>query len=141
MLLGVPAFDLANVEAAGEGQVGIGTGSRLVVGGRCALAPVIEQVAVQLLDRLHVAAFLFTAAADEPRLVIPGKQPPLVALGAGPLAHVLGASHVLQTKVGLEPLQYISAQLVIHGLHCARSTALVSSCFFNSQRVRQIPAR
>ncbi|MNF88182.1 hypothetical protein D3C84_706700 [compost metagenome] len=141
MLLGVPAFNLANVEAAGEGQVGLGTRSRLIIGGRGALAPVVEQVAVQLFDRFHVAAFLLATAADEPWLVIPGKQPPLVALGAGSLAHVLGAGHVLQTKVGLEPLQYISAQLMVHGLHCARSTALAPSCFFNSLRVRQMPAR
>ncbi len=133
VFLGKPAIDQAQIEAAGKGQVGAGSGERILLGGRGALAPVVEQILEQFLYVPHLAALALAAALDEPGLVLTRIQLPLAAGRAFTLAQVVGASDGAQAVVALQPAQHLGADLSVHALHAR-------TCLRSSRAVRFKPA-
>ncbi len=109
VLLAVPAGDQLQAKAAGELQVGAGCGHRVLGGGRGSLAPVVEQVVIQLFDVDAVTTFFRTAADQHPGRVVEGVEGLLAAVvrRAFALAHVVGAGHVLEAEVALDAAQHL----------------------------------
>ncbi|MNG97693.1 hypothetical protein D3C79_568130 [compost metagenome] len=146
VFLGVPALDQFLAEPAVEFQVGAGRCGGIAVCRRGQLAPVIEQVVVDVFDVHTVATFFRPAANQHPRRVLVGVELVLSAPGrrALALAHVLGTGHVSQPVVALQALAYFREQLVLHGVgsgHCARSVAATANCCSSALRVRLMPDR
>ncbi|MNI61782.1 hypothetical protein D3C73_1170680 [compost metagenome] len=143
VFLGVPAFDEVQVKAAGVLQIGVCRCTRRFLGGRVALAVIIEQVFEQLFDVPLLTTFALSTALDEPRLVLARVQLFFAAVGAGPLAQVLSTGHRLQAVLILQAPKYFGTQTVFHGLaiHCARSGLVAASCCSRALRVRQMPER
>src|SRR5690606_35644869 len=103
---------------------------RVLLGGRRALAPVVEQVFEQFLHMPLLAAFALAAAFHEPRLVVAGIQLLLAAARASAAAHVVGTGAALEAEIGLETAQHLVADLAVHVFHCSapQRKARVSSC-------------
>ncbi|MCY1407269.1 hypothetical protein D9M71_225650 [compost metagenome] len=130
VFLGVPALDQRQIEAAGVAQVGLCRGRWLLVGNRRALAPVVEQLGVELLDVPALAAFALPAAADEPGGVRQAEQLLLATGRAFTLAQVLRSCDGLQAELQLQLGEYLGAKLDVHVLHamplsCRRSALMV----------------
>lgn len=100
VLLNESAVDELKAKAPGKLQVGAGGGGRLFGGRRCLLAPVVEQVAVEVLDVDAVVARFRPAADQHPGRLVEGVQGVFAALvrGAFVLVHVVDAGHVLRPK-------------------------------------------
>ncbi len=145
VLLAVPAADHAQVEATGELQVGIGAGSRRLLGARCALAPVVEQVVEQLFHVPLLAALALAAAFDEPGLVVAGIELLLAAARAGAAAHVVGSGAALEAEVALETAQHLFADLAVHVFHWAapHTNSCISSrsALCSSQVITSVSSR
>ncbi|MNR23960.1 hypothetical protein D3C85_1410130 [compost metagenome] len=113
--LSEPTLDQLKPKAPGELQVGTRSGVRVLICSRRTLAPVFEQIVVQLFNVQGVATLFRSATDHHPWGIEPGVQLFLFALGASAAAHVIGACAMFQTEVGLEALQHIVAKIFFHG--------------------------
>ncbi|MNJ29607.1 hypothetical protein D3C77_241800 [compost metagenome] len=101
VVLGVPAFDQVEVEAAGKLDVGVGRCPGILLRGRVALAVVVEQIPEQFLNVPLFATFALAAALDEPRFILSGIQLFLATARAGALAQILRSGPGLQAVLVL----------------------------------------
>jgi len=114
-LLGVEALDAGEVEAARQGEVGVGggVGVALGLGGLEAVGPGLEQVGVEVLGVGLVAAVVEVFAAHDPGGVGKGPERLLAAAGADALAQVLAGRPDLEAVVVLQPVGDLWEQ--VHG--------------------------
>jgi len=113
VVLAVPAAHLLKVEAAVVPHVGVGGGVGVFRRGRVALAPGLEQVRVQILHVLLVAALLQPAAAQHPGGIRLGVELLLAAARAHALAQP--ALLLLELEVAVEAGGNVGVQAWIHG--------------------------
>ncbi|MCY1523915.1 hypothetical protein D9M68_588290 [compost metagenome] len=136
MLLAEPALDKLQAKAPGELQVSAGGGVGLLVRGRYPVAPVVEQILVQLLHMPLLAALALAAAVHRPGRVGPAVELPLPTGRAGALAQVQRARDRLQAVIRLQALQKLAAQCIPHLLVPNARTASLATCSVRERAAR-----
>ncbi|MCY1540934.1 hypothetical protein D9M68_766020 [compost metagenome] len=142
ILLGVPALDQAQVEAAVEAQVGVDRRGGLLLCGRSPIAPVLEQIGEQILDVKLRAAFA-ASAGHHPGVERVGVQGLLLALAApavraGAFAQPFGLGDRLELELELQLVDHLAADGRLHGLHAP--TPCSASRRLSSRAERLMPA-